>query len=115
MKPWIIVVSGLLSLPAMAGQVIVNQGLSIGDTFALRDQLAREHQWQEWLRYQQAIKWLEVLPVNCELMSQPGGGYRCGSDYYRPYQKDGREIYIQGNPAGETTGTLPQTPTKKAP
>lgn len=115
MKPWIIVLSGLLSLPAMAGQVIVNKGMSIADTFALRDQLAREHEWQEWLRYQQAIKWLEVLPVNCELMSQPGGGYRCGGDYYRPYQKDGREIYIQGNPAGDEAGQLPQTPTKKAP
>ncbi|MFM5831052.1 hypothetical protein ACET54_11690 [Aeromonas veronii] len=115
MKPWIIVLSGLLSLPAMAGQVSVNKGMSVADTFALRDQLAREHEWQEWLRYQQAIKWLEVLPVNCELMSQPGGAYRCGGDYYRPYQKDGREIYIQGNPAEEAAGQLPQTPTKKAP
>ena len=114
MKPWIIVVSGLLSLPAMAGQVIVNQGLSIGDTFALRDQLAREHQWQEWLRYQQAIKWLEVLPVNCELMSE-GGGYRCGGDYYRPYRQDGRDIYIQGDPSGVTPGQRPQQPIEKAP
>lgn len=115
MKPWIIVLSGLLSLPAMAGQVIVNQGMSVADTFALRDQLAREHEWQEWLRYQQAIKWLEVLPVNCELMSQPGGGYRCGGDYYRPYRKDGRDIYIQGHPAEDTAGQRPQVPTKKAP
>lgn len=115
MKPWIMVLSVLLSLPAMAGPVIVNQGMSVADTFALRDQLAREHEWQEWLRYQRAIKWLEVLPVNCELMSQPGGSYRCGGDYYRPYRKDGREIYIQGNPAGDTTGLRPQTPTKKAP
>ena len=90
----------LAALPAAAGQVIVNQGMSIEDTFALRDKLAREHEWQEWLRFQQAIKWLEVLPVNCELMSQPGGGYRCGSNHYRPYQQDGREIYIQGDPAG---------------
>jgi hypothetical protein len=41
-------------------------------------QLAREHEWQEWLRFQQAIKWLEVLPVNCELMSDQDGSYRCG-------------------------------------
>ena len=53
----------LVATPALAGQVIVNQGLSSADTFALRDQLAREHEWQEWLRFQQAIKWLEVLPV----------------------------------------------------
>ena len=105
----------LAALPAAAGQVIVNQGMSIEDTFALLDKLAREHEWQEWLRFQQAIKWLEVLPVNCELMSQPGGGYRCGSNHYRPYQQDGREIYIQGDPAGVTPGQPPSHPMKKAP
>jgi len=95
----------LAALPAAAGQVIVNQGMSIEDTFALRDKLAREHEWQEWLRFQQAIKWLE----------EPGGGYRCGSNHYRPYQQDGREIYIQGDPAGVTPGQLPSHPMKKAP
>ncbi|HEA3089935.1 TPA: hypothetical protein RVR74_002251 [Aeromonas salmonicida] len=105
----------LAALPAAAGQVIVNQGMSIEDTFALRDKLAREHEWQEWLRFQQAIKWLEVLPVNCELMSQQGGGYRCGSNHYRPYQQDGREIYIQGDPTGVTPGQPLSHPMKKAP
>jgi hypothetical protein len=105
----------LAALPAAAGQVIVNKGMSSADTFALRDKLAREHDWQEWLRFQQAIKWLEVLPVNCELMSEQGGGYRCGGDYYRPYRQDGRDIYIQGDPAGETQGQRPQQPIEKAP
>ena len=62
-----------------------------------------------------ATWWLEVLPVNCELMSQPGGGYRCGSNHYRPYQQDGREIYIQGDPAGVTPGQPLSHPMKKAP
>lgn len=105
----------LAALPAAAGQVIVNKGMSSADTFALRDKLAREHEWQEWLRFQQAIKWLEVLPVNCELMSEPGGGYRCGGDYYRPYRQDGRDIYIQGDPVGETPAQRLQQPIKKAP
>ncbi len=70
----------LATLPAAAGPVIVNQGMSSADTFALRDKLAKEHEWQEWLRFQQAIKWLEVLPVNCELMSDAGGSYRCGGE-----------------------------------
>ena len=69
MKPVSLFLLMLLSLPTLAGQVIVNQGMSTGDTFALRDQLAREHEWQEWLRFQQAIKWLEVLPVNCDLVA----------------------------------------------
>ncbi len=105
----------LATLPAAAGPVIVNQGMSSADTFALRDKLAREHEWQEWLRFQQAIKWLEVLPVNCELMSDQDGSYRCGVDYYRSYRQDGHDIYIQGDPAGVTPGQRPQQPIKKAP
>ena len=101
----------LVATPALAGQVIVNQGLSSADTFALRDQLAREHEWQEWLRFQQAIKWLEVLPVNCDLVGGAGQEYRCGDDYYRPYRQNGRALYIQGDPPGAS----PQRPIKKAP
>ena len=101
----------LAALPAAAGQVIVNQGMSIEDTFALRDKLAREHEWQEWLRFQQAIKWLEVLPVNCDLVGGAGQEYLCGDDYYRPYRQNGRDLYIQGDPPGAS----PQRPIKKAP
>ena len=46
MKPVSLFLLMLLSLPTLAGQVIVNQGMSTADTFALRDQLAREHEWQ---------------------------------------------------------------------
>ena len=101
----------LAALPAAAGQVIVNQGMSIEDTFALRDKLAREHEWQEWLRFQQAIKWLEVLPVNCDLVGGAGQEYRCGDNYYRPYRQNGHDLYIQGDPPGLS----PQRPIKKAP
>lgn len=101
----------LLSLPAAAGQVFVNQGMSTADTFALRDQLAREHEWQEWLRFQQAVKWLEVLPVNCDLVGGEGGDYRCGDSYYRPYRQNGRDLYIQGDPPGSRS----QGHIKKAP
>ena len=111
MKPVSMCLLILLSLPALAGQVIVNQGMSTADTFALRDQLAREHEWQEWLRFQQAVKWLEVLPVNCGLVGGAGQEYRCGDNYYRPYRQNGRDIYIQGDPPGQS----PQRPIKKAP
>ena len=40
MKPVSLFLLMLLSLPTLAGQVIVNQGMSTADTFALRDQLA---------------------------------------------------------------------------
>ena len=111
MKPVSLFLLMLLSLPTLAGQVIVNQGMSTADTFALRDQLAREHEWQEWLRFQQAIKWLEVLPVNCDLVGGAGQEYRCGDNYYRPYRQNGRDLYIQGDPSGLS----PQRPIKKAP
>lgn len=89
----------LATLPAAAGPVIVNQGMSSADTFALRDKLAKEHEWQEWLRFQQAIKWLEVLPVNCELMSDAGGSYRCGGITIGPISRmDVTSIY-RGIPA----------------
>ncbi|WP_421293121.1 hypothetical protein [Aeromonas taiwanensis] len=107
--PVLLLVLGVSS--AQAGQVIVNQGLSSADTFALRDKLAREHEWQEWLRFQQAVKWLEVLPVNCEVVGGAGQEYRCGDDYYRPYRQNGRDLYIQGDPPGPS----PQRPIKKAP
>ncbi|MBV7416681.1 MULTISPECIES: hypothetical protein [Aeromonas] len=114
MKPISMLLLMSVALPALAGQVIVNQGMSTADTFALRDQLAREHEWQEWLRLQQAVKWLEVLPVNCELVGGRGEDYHCGDSYYRPYRQNGRDIYIQGDPPGLTPGHQPRA-NKKAP
>ncbi|MGS3139774.1 hypothetical protein ACB316_16345 [Aeromonas sanarellii] len=105
---WLVLIAGASS--ALAGPVIVNQGMSSADTFALRDRLAREHEWQEWLRFQQAIKWLEVLPVNCDLVGGAGGEYRCGDDYYRPYRQNGRDIYIQGDPPGPRPGENKKAP-----
>ncbi|MGB6187406.1 hypothetical protein [Aeromonas molluscorum] len=94
----------LCSLPLWAGQIIITKGDQKIDAFALRDQLAREHEWQEWLRYQEALKWLEVLPVNCELSRQHGGAYRCGDDYYRAYRQNGRDLYIKGDPQDGGSG-----------
>ena len=111
MKLWLLGWLVAMSLPAVAGPVIVSKGDDGIDAFALRDKLAREHEWQEWLRFQQAIKWLEVLPVNCDLVGGAGQEYRCGDDYYRPYRQNGRDLYIQGDPPGAS----PQRPIKKAP
>ncbi|PJG58342.1 hypothetical protein [Aeromonas cavernicola] len=99
MKRSPLLIALLLATLAHAGPVIISKGDSSINAFALRDQLAREHEWQEWLRLQQALKWLEVLPVNCELTSQQDHSYRCGGQYYRPYRQAGKEIYIQGNPS----------------
>ncbi|MEW7864516.1 hypothetical protein [Aeromonas diversa] len=100
-----------MAAPAMAGSVTVTRGDQKVDAFALRDQLAREHEWQEWLRHQEALKWLEVLPVNCELVSKDDGSYRCGGEWYRQYNQDGKDIYIRGEPqAPATPRTVPDAP-----
>ena len=104
----------LATLPTAAGPVIVNQGMSSADTFALRDKLAREHEWQEWLRFQQAIKWLEVLPVNCELMSDQDGSYRCGETTIGPIDRMGA-ISISRGSCRCDAGSAPATAYKKAP
>lgn len=108
MKPVSMCLLILLSLPALAGQVIVNQGMSTADTFALRDQLAREHEWQEWLRFQQAVKWLEVLPVNCDLVGAPGGNIAVATTITAPIDKTGATSY-PGDPPGQS----PQRPIKR--
>lgn len=99
----VIAVLGLVALPALAGSVTVTRGDEHVDVFALRDKLVREQQWQDWLRHQQAIEWLKVLPVNCEVVSQDDGSYRCGGQWYKSYQQqDGEQMYIRGEPSGNS-------------
>lgn len=99
---------------AWAGSVTVTRGEQKIDAFALRDQLAREQEWREWLRHQEALRWLEVLPVNCELVSQSDGRYRCGGDWYREYRQNGKPLYIRGEPqepaSPRITPSEPQAP-----
>lgn len=99
----------LLSLGATAGQVVVRKSDEAFDAFAVRDQLAREHQWQEAIRAQQQLDILQSLPLGCMLVPSPYRYFSCNGLFYRPYLWQGRELYIsvpnpeaEGQPASQS-------------
>ncbi|WP_372847447.1 hypothetical protein [Shewanella sp. Scap07] len=79
-----------------AGQVVVRKSSEPFDAFAVRDQVKQQHEWQEALRYQQQIQILQSLPLGCVFL--PIRYYRCGHIYYRPYQYQQQDVYIQVDP-----------------
>lgn len=83
-----------LTLPALAGQVVVRNTDEPFDAFAVRDELARQHDWQEAIRAQQQLQILERLPVGCLLRPTPYRHFRCDGLFYRPYPWRGKELYI---------------------
>lgn len=90
----LLVLTMLLSVWAFAGQVVVRKSDEAFDAFAVRDQLAREHQWQEAIRAQQQLDILQSLPLGCVLVPQPYRYFSCNGLFYRPYLWQGRELYI---------------------
>jgi|GEM_PF-1350984 len=95
-----------VSVPTLAGQVVVRKSTEYFDAFAVRDQVLREHEWQEALRMQQQINILQSLPMGCILMAQPYAYYSCGNEFYRPYQYQTKELYIQIDPLHSATSPL---------
>ncbi|WP_338591785.1 hypothetical protein VXM60_03925 [Shewanella khirikhana] len=83
-----------LTLPAHAGQVVVRNSDEPFDAFAVRDELARQHDWQEAIRAQQQLQILERLPVGCLLLPTPYRHFRCDGLFYRPYPWHDKELYI---------------------
>ncbi|AQS39669.1 hypothetical protein Sps_04584 [Shewanella psychrophila] len=94
---------GVLSLSAFshAGQVVVRKSSEPFDAFAVRDQVLRDHEWQEALRMQQQIQILQALPAGCILLSRPYAYYSCHGLFYRPYQYQKRDVYIQVDAVGD--------------
>ncbi|QFU21511.1 hypothetical protein FM038_004680 [Shewanella eurypsychrophilus] len=84
-----------------AGQVVVRKSSEPFDAFAVRDQVLREHEWQEALRMQQQIQILQALPVGCILMARPYAYYSCQGSFYRPYQYKNKDVYIQVDAVGD--------------
>lgn len=88
---------GALCLSALShgGQVVVRKSSEPFDAFAVRDQVLRDHQWQQALRMQQQIQILQALPTGCILLARPYTYYACQGIFYRPYQYQDRDVYIQ--------------------
>lgn len=81
-----------------AGQVVVRKSSEPFDAFAVRDQVAKDHQWREALRMQQQIQILQTLPLGCLPVVKPYRYYRCNGLSYRPYQHKNQELFIQIDP-----------------
>lgn len=86
-----------------SGQVIVRKSSEPFNAFAVRDQVLKDHQWQEMLRMQQQINILQALPTGCVAILNPYHHFSCGGSYYRPYaypsaQSSADEVYIQIDP-----------------
>ena len=94
---------GALCLSALshAGQIVVRKSSEPFDAFAVRDQVLRDHQWQEALRMQQQIQILQALPTGCILLARPYAYYSCQGLFYRPYQYQNRDVYIQVDAVGD--------------
>ncbi|MGE6436514.1 hypothetical protein [Shewanella baltica] len=91
----LIVISGLISVSALAGEVIVNRSSEPVDAFAVRDQVLKDFEWQESLRRQQQIQILQALPLGCITVMKPYRYFTCGEHHYRPYHYQQRELYIE--------------------
>lgn len=88
-----------IAVSAFAGdRIIVRSSDEAFDAFKVRDQILKDHEWQESLRLQQQIKILEVLPLGCALFQHPFNYYACGSEFYRPYIQNNAKVFVQIDP-----------------
>ncbi|GGI78608.1 hypothetical protein [Shewanella gelidii] len=95
----ILLVVAIAAIPALAAEkIVVRKSSESFDAFAVRDQLLKDHQWQEQLRMQQQINILQSLPVGCIVRLTPYRHYQCGAALYRPYSYQNQQLYIQTDP-----------------
>jgi hypothetical protein len=78
-----------------AGTVVVRKSTEPFDAFALRDELAKQHEWQQALAQQAQLNIIRSLPVSCLTLITPYPYYSCDSHFYRPYLHSGEALYIQ--------------------
>jgi hypothetical protein len=79
----------------LAGTVVVRKSTEPFDAFALRDELAKQHEWQQALAQQQQLNIIRSLPVGCLTLVAPYPYYACDARFYRPYLHSGEALYIQ--------------------
>lgn len=83
------------SFSAVSGQVVVRKSSEPFDAFAVRDQVLLEHDWQQALRFQRQIQILQALPIGCLPIAVPYRYFTCGSQFYRPYSYQDKQLYIE--------------------
>lgn len=90
----------VLTSGAAAGPVVVRDSSDQPfDAFAVKRELMQQQAWQEALRQQQSLEWLEQLPLWCT--RAPGSGasdFSCDGLYYRPFDHHGQDGYLRIDP-----------------
>lgn len=92
----VLLFSAILS-QAIAGPVVVRKSsdeVEI-DAFAIRDQLLKQHEWQQQVRLQQQLTILSLLPNNCRAILWPYKYFACGDLFYRPYRYQQQDVFIK--------------------
>ncbi len=82
-----------------AGPVVHDSSDPPFDAFALKRELMQQQAWEEALRQQQSLEWLDQLPLWCT--RAPGSGasdFSCDGLYYRPFSHQGRDGYLRIDP-----------------
>ncbi len=88
---------------ASAGQVVVRKSSEPFDAFAVRDEVQKQHQWREALRFQQQLQILQSLPLGCIAMPTPYQYFSCQGLFYRPYHYQNQDVFIQIDPPNPAT------------
>ncbi len=95
------ILSALITLPVLAGQVGVTRSDEPFDAFAVRDQVLKDYEWQESLRRQEQIQILQALPLGCIAQVKPYPYFTCGQNNYRPYRYQQQDVYIKVDPPAQ--------------
>ena len=97
-----------LSCLSVAGTVTVQKSSeNKPDPWQLKQQILAENAWREQLKYQQGLQWLYQLPLGCIAGVVRPLYYQCGGNFYRPYQSNGQQLYIQIDPPESTHKNIP--------
>ena len=100
LKVTILLFSLLWGFPLFAGKITITSSspkVSKIDPFELKRNLVKDYQWQEELRRQKNLNWLDSLPLGCLHLQDPGY-FLCNNRYYRSYQYKEHRLYIEIRP-----------------
>ncbi len=99
MAKWVLL-SWLLAGLAWGGEVRVRDSHDQSfDPWQLKRELMQQQAWAEALRQQQALEWLDNLPLYCARhKGGRSGDFNCNGRFYRAYQYQGRDGYLRIDP-----------------
>ncbi|MCM2678736.1 hypothetical protein [Echinimonas agarilytica] len=86
----------IVTAPTVAGKVVVRKSSDPEfDPWALKKELIQHNAWQESMRQQHILNWVYSLPAGCYLYASPYRYYGCGGQYWRPYEYQNKQIFVE--------------------